>query len=389
MYNLNDYGAMIRDRARVEAYAEALRKTVRPNCVVVDLGTGPGIFAVLACQLGARLVYAIEPSGIVQVAREVAMANHCSDKIEFIEEVSSAVSLPFRADVIVSDLRGALPFFERHIPSIVDARRRFLAPKGALIPRRDTVWAAVVEAPGPYGQIVGAWENNVLGQDLNSARRLAVNRPQKVCVTSDQLLTEAHLWSTLDYSTIEDADAQGKLCWSVKRAGLAHGIVAWFDADLAEGVGLSNFPGNPTSTYGCAFFPWIQPVPLTVGRVVSLNLEARPWRNDYMWRWTTRIESGNGSVQSVCFEQSRLEGEVFSLPRLHMAEASFVPKLSEEGRIRHRALELMNGTSSLEGIARRLTIEFPSRFARWEQALSYAGALSQECSTDRPTPIKR
>ena len=108
MYGLGAYGAMIADRVRVEAYAEALRKSVRKGSVVAEIGTGPGIFAVLACQLGATRVYAIEPSEIIQVAREVAAANGCADKIEFFEELSDRVMLPGRADVILSDLRAAL-----------------------------------------------------------------------------------------------------------------------------------------------------------------------------------------------------------------------------------------------------------------------------------------
>ena len=160
---------MITDRVRVDAYAQALRKTVREGSIVAEIGTGPGIFAVLACQLGASRVFAIEPSEIIQVAREVAAANGCADKIEFFEDLSNRVTLPLRADVIFSDLRGALPLFERHIPSIVDARRRFLAPEGTLIPRRDTLWAAVVEAPKPYGELVDPWDHNQLGQDLSSS----------------------------------------------------------------------------------------------------------------------------------------------------------------------------------------------------------------------------
>ena len=128
MYSLGDYGAMLADEVRMQAYVRALRQTVKPGMVVLEIGTGPGIMAVLACHLGARRVYAIESSPIIQLARGIAAANGCADKIEFIEGVSTQVTAPIQADVIVSDLRGAVPLLETHIPSIVDARRRFLAP---------------------------------------------------------------------------------------------------------------------------------------------------------------------------------------------------------------------------------------------------------------------
>src|SRR5229473_1512043 len=180
MYNLGGYGSMIADRVRVEAYAAALRKSVREGSVVLEIGTGPGIFAVLACQFGAGRVYAIEPGEIIQVAREVAAANGCADKIEFLEELSNRVILPVRADVILSDLRGVLPLFQRHVPAIVDARRRFLAPGGTLIPRKDTLWAAIVEAPKLYNDLVNPWEHNAFSQDLSAARRLVLNNIKKV-----------------------------------------------------------------------------------------------------------------------------------------------------------------------------------------------------------------
>ena len=42
--------------------------------------------------------------------------------------------------------------------------------------------------------------------------------------------------------------------------------------------------------------------------------------------------------------------------------------------------ELMDGRASLEEIAHKLVGEFPTRFSSWQQALSYAGLISQEFS---------
>jgi len=381
MYSLDGYGSMVADRVRVDAYAEALRKTVRAGSVVVEIGTGPGIFAVLACQVGASRVYAIEPSEIIQVAREVAAANGYTDKIEFFEQFSNHVTLPTRADVIVSDLRGVLPLLERHIPAIVDARRRFLAPGGTLIARKDTLWAAIAEAPKPYGELVDPWDHNAFGQDLSPARRLIVNHVQKVSVDADRLLTVGRLWTTLDYNRVENPDVRGSLEWRVERGGTGHGLVVWFDADLVDGIGFSNAPSGRETVYGSLFFPWPQPVPLVPCQSVTVNLDAKLIEEDYVWRWSTRIEPPDGSgVPVIHFEQSQLAGEVLSRAKLHRRAATYVPRLSEEGRLRRRALELMDGRASLEHIARQLTTEFPQRFSKWEQALSYVGAVSQEYS---------
>src|SRR5260370_17555765 len=144
-----------------------------------------------------------------KVTRKVAAANGCADKIEFLEELSNRVILPVRADVILAELRGVLPLFQRHVPAIVDARRRFLAPGGTMIPRKDTLWAAIVEAPKPYGEAVAPWDRNPFGQNLSPARQLAVNDVQKVHVSSCQLWTGHRLCPTLGYASCENPDARG------------------------------------------------------------------------------------------------------------------------------------------------------------------------------------
>ncbi len=120
-YGIGGYGAMIADRMRIDAYREALRLAVGPDSIVLDLGTGTGVFAFLACELGARHVYAVEPSSVIEVAREVAHQNGLDDRTTFIHESSTRVSMPEHADVLVSDMRGVLPLFERHLPAIIDA----------------------------------------------------------------------------------------------------------------------------------------------------------------------------------------------------------------------------------------------------------------------------
>jgi protein arginine N-methyltransferase 1 len=291
------------------------------------------------------------------------------------------VTLPVRADVILSDLRGVLPLFARNVPAIVDARRRFLRPGGTLIPGKDTLWAAIVEVPKPYGELVDPWERNPFGQDLSPARQMVVNNFQRVRVSPAELLTVAQLWTTLDYGSIEDPDARGDLEWRVERTGTGHGILVWFDTELADGIGFSNAPGAPETIYASLFFPWTQPVSLVPGQAVGLFLEAKLVENDYVWRWTTRIEPPEGTDDSrIYFEQSQLTGAMLSLQQLRRTAADYVPHLSEEGQLHKRTFDLMDGKASLEEIAHRLVKDFPERFPRWEEALSYASAISQDYS---------
>jgi protein arginine N-methyltransferase 1 len=381
MYGLPGYGGMIADKARLEAYSRAVRQIVKPGSLVLEIGTGPGVFAILACQAGAGRVFAIESSEVIQVAREIAIANHCADRIEFFEDLSTNVKLPVQADAVFSDLRGVLPLFGRHIPSIVDARKRFLKPGGAFSPRKDTLWMAVVEVPKIYAEIVDPWEQSGLDQDLTPARRRVIDSFVRVRATPDQLLTEPEVWATIDYLSIENPDMAGELQWTTKRAGTGHGILVWFDADLAEGAGFSNSPSEIETVYGSMFFPWEHPVELAQGDTICAQMEAKLAGNDYVWRWATQVNpAGLGGRTRDKFDQSTLNGLVISPLPLRKGASDHVARLSDDGVMARRVLELMDGRKTLEQIAQQLAAESPQRFSRWQDAMKIAGAISQKYS---------
>lgn len=384
MYTISSYQKMIADRIRTGAYASALGQAVKPGSVVLDIGTGIGIFAMLACQFGARRVYAVEPDDAIQVAREIAAANGFADRIEFIQDLSTRVTLPERADVIVSDLRGVLPPFRHHIPSIIDARKRFLAPAGALIPRQDMLWAAVSEAPDLYERYETLCVDTNYGLDLGAARRLVSNTWQKGRVNPDQLLTRPHQWAALDYSSIESPDLNAEMTLTVLRAGTAHGLSLWFDALLGEGASFSNAPGQPELIYGSAFFPFSAPVTLADGDRVSVKLSADLVGDDYIWRWETRLfDQRSPNEIKAEFKQSTFFGVTLSPARLRKRESGHVPALDEEGQIDLLILSLMTGEHSLGDIARRVANDFPDRFKSRQDALTRVGELSLKYS-NRP-----
>src|SRR5689334_13511753 len=224
MYSLHFYGEMIANTPRVGPYVEALRAHVTPESVVLDLGCGQGLFALLACRFGARRVYAIEPDNVINIAREAAAAIGCAGRIEFFQSLSSEVTVPEPATIIISDLRGVLPWFQKHIPSIVEARQRLLAPGGVLIPRRDTLWAALVEAPEQYEKIVGPWRNRLFDVDLSAGLTRITNSWRKTRLKAEELLTEPVCWTTLDYSTVDSPDVDVKISLRAEREGVAHGV---------------------------------------------------------------------------------------------------------------------------------------------------------------------
>ena len=120
-------------------------------------------------------------------------------------------------------------------------------------------------------------------------------------------------------------------------------------------------------------------MPLEQNQTVCMGLEAKLLEEDYIWRWTTRVMPLEGSkAPPLQFEQSTLGGAVLSPKQLHRLAGDYISQLSEEGLLRRRTFELMDGRASLEEIAHKLAAEFPQPFSSWQEALSYAGPVSQE-----------
>ncbi len=309
MYSLHFYGRMIADAPRMDAYAAALRRTVKPDSVVMDLGSGPGVFALLACKLGARKVYAVEPDNVIELARQAADANGFADRIQFFESLSTEITLDERASIIVSDLRGVLPWFQQHIPSIIDARERLLARGGILIPRRDIAWAAVVDAADIYEELVAPWKTNGYELDLSAGARLITNNWRKTRVRPEQVLAEPVCWNTVDYCEVDDPDVCANISWRAARSGTAHGVAVWFDSELVDGIGFSNHPAAPELIYGNALFPFSEPVEVRANDLITLRLEAKMVGEDYVWRWDT-------DFPKVSFKQSTFFGAPLSHAQL-------------------------------------------------------------------------
>lgn len=374
-YSTAAYGRMLADATRVEAYAAALARVVRPGAVVLDLGTGTGIFALLAVRLGARRVYAVDPTDAIRTAREVARENGVAGRIEFIQDDSTRITLPERADVLVSDLRGVLPPFQEIAATLRDARERLLAPGGVLVPRADALLAAPVEAAQAWEAAAGP--ATVLGFDFAAARRTAFNEWRRGVFDPSQLLAGAAEWARMDYAALEDPDVRGGAEWRAARAGTAHGLAVWFRAELAEGVAFDSGPGSAT-IYQTAFFPFPEPVRLAAGDPVRATLEARLVGGDYLWRWDTAAEPA-GAPPAV-FRQSTFLSTLPSPERLRRHADAFVPRLSGDGRIAAFVLSRMDGGATAGQIAREVMERFPGRFGRWEAAVSHVGQLSERYS---------
>jgi protein arginine N-methyltransferase 1 len=319
-YRVRDYAAMIADARRLGAYRRALRRAVRPGSIVLDLGTGSGVLALIACRFGAKRVHAVEPGEVIELAKALARENGCADRIAFLHGKVSELKLARRADVLVSDVHGVLPYYGEGLAAILDARRRLLRRGGVMIPERDVVYAALVRERC-IARPAGAWRGNVAGLSMEAMWRAMSNALHSVRLSRADLASPARRAAVLDYRTFTGDRLDARVAWNVARGIAAQGVALWFDSRLARGVTYSNAPGRAPLIYGQKLLAWPEPVRLRAGERVCVRVRADRAGLHYVWRWNSEVLDRAGRTRCN-FEQSSFLSEPISRAWLKAGRAA-------------------------------------------------------------------
>jgi protein arginine N-methyltransferase 1 len=217
------------------------------------------------------------------------------------------------------------------------------------------------------------------------ARRIALNSwsdENSGGIRARNLLMEPQNWAVLDYMSITDPHA-GKtdIVGKAARDGTAHGLLVWFDAEIADGLGFSNGPQESqiAEVYGRGFFPLLEPVPIEKGDIITLDIEASLEDGEYDWHWFTRIQKQGDPGQILAdFKQSTSFATAFEKQGFIDRVATLRPVLGEYGEVDRFVLGLMDGRCSIAEIAEQVCLRYPSSFKGQEDALVYVFELSQQ-----------
>jgi SAM-dependent methyltransferase len=359
--------SMVFDEFRNGLYAEAIRKIVTPDSVVLDLGAGMGIHGLIAAAAGARRVYLVEPEPVVQIAKEIARANGLVDRIVVLEGTIEEVELPEQVDLIISVFTGNLLYSEDLLPSLFHARDRYLKPGGHLIPDFAELLLAPVSAPDLHAKNIGCWSEPHLGLDFSAGRRFASN--EILWLNREELkakrLAAGGVISALDLMAANQADCKGDMRCHIEKSGLCHGLLGWTRIRLGD-QWLSTDPSSPEVHWSPAVLPLDPPLTLEAGEEIGISLQ-RPAHGD--WTWTIKAASGSRRHSSFL---ARTDGP----RRLRQVAPDTCPGLNGRGQNTLRVLAMMQeGRSNME-VAQVLTEQHHSSFPNTEEALQLVQGLA-------------
>lgn len=344
---VDEHRQYLSDSVRLHAFRRAIQQVVRPGDVVVDLGSGTGVMGMLACQAGARRVYSIEQTDLIQLARALAAANGFEERITFVRALSTQADLPERADVIVADQIGQFGFEAGLWEYFADARRRFLREGGVLIPASVSLFVAPVEVPRLFGQIE-FWRERRENVDFTPAREWAVNTGYPAIFEASELLAAGVCAARVRMLDVTAAPFKLSAVSAIGRPGVLHGIGGWFEAELAPGVAITNAPAAAERIgRRSVYLPIERPVPVDRADEVRIELQADPAEG--MLTWGVEVVARSGAP-AVRFRHSTLKGMLISHEGLQRSRPSFRPKLTKYGEARRTVLQLCDGARPLHEI---------------------------------------
>ena len=242
--------AMLNDRLRVQAYDNAIKSAVRPGDVVLDIGTGSGLLAMLAVRAGASHVYACESVGIIaQKGREIITANQLSDRITVVDKRSTDLvpgsDLPEKADVLISEIVDRNLVGEGIIPTLEHALTVLVKPDARILPQSGQLFIRAFEC----AELHAAYNvDEVAGFDVSLFNEFSP------CGSSTLINLGGYTLNPLsepvlafDFCFTEPDFAANEETMEIRgtRPGMLHGLVAWFRLCVDDSNTVDNSPWRP------------------------------------------------------------------------------------------------------------------------------------------------
>jgi len=260
---------LLADRLRNDAFHRAIAARVRPGQSVVDLGSGSGIWAIVAAKCGAARVVAVEREPLLcALIERLAHENGVSAQVEVVCADVLTVELNREFDVAISETIGTSAFEEGIVAHLARARDYFVRPKGALIPEQVGLRAA----PVFLSDLAAA------GLLTSTFSSLASQVPHWVGPGRARTLARARDLLSVDVRRADPAQPlpAGHAEFSVPDASRVSGLAVWVDVRLAPGVRLTT---RASTHWGVTVLPIEppRPGPAWMRFEVDWNPKRRRW----------------------------------------------------------------------------------------------------------------
>lgn len=302
---LRVHSEMTYDRTRTNAFYRAVRRYAKGK-VVLDIGTGIGTLSLFAAKEGAKKVYAIEATGIIDVAKKIISKNGYAKQIELIKGMSTEINLPERCDILVSELIGHFGVEEDIVEIFADARKRLLKPDAVLIPASLELFIVPVQMP-EFENMLGRWNDvdgiyeELLGENYKKGIKIGELGTQydKRCSyvvdkrresMTDRFLAEPKKISYFDLYKDVSGNVAVDVKYTATRSGKMNGCVGWFKSSLTDDIEIGTSPASAPTHWHQVFFP-SENLSVNNGDKIRVKFQYRKPENEKGFRFFVQASS--------------------------------------------------------------------------------------------------
>ncbi|XP_075517943.1 protein arginine N-methyltransferase 1.6 isoform X3 [Primulina tabacum] len=229
------YLDMLNDTRRNRAFRLAIDKTITKPCHVLDIGAGTGLLSMMAARaMGlADLEDSVGSEGMVtacesylpmvKLMRKVLRANGMDRKIRVInkrsDELEVGTDIPFRADVLVSEILDSELLGEGLIPSLQHAHEKLLVENPKTVPYRATIYDGIHLVPIGMADILCVKQQQ-FAMHCNSVEE------------EIKLLSEPFKIFDFDFWRRPESSRETELHIKASNDGTIHAIISWWILQL-------------------------------------------------------------------------------------------------------------------------------------------------------------
>jgi len=258
-YYFDSYGhfgiheEMLKDEVRTLTYRNSMYNNAHlfKDKIVLDVGCGTGILCMFAKKAGAKHVYGIDMSSIIDHAKTIVKANNMENDITLIKGKVEEVVLPVeKVDIIISEWMGYCLLYESMLDTVIYARDKWLATGGSLFPDRAALYITAIE-DREYKEEKINWWDNVYGFDMSAIRNVALNEPLVDVVEAKQVVTDSCRVKEIDLNKVkvEDLNFSAPFHIRARRNDYVHAFVAYFTVEFSACHKRTGFSTGPESRY--------------------------------------------------------------------------------------------------------------------------------------------
>ena len=266
--------AIVGDSWRNEIYARALQQFVRPGMLVLEIGAGTGLLAMLAAKAGAQVITCERAPLIAERAQTIVAHNGLAERVTVIPKELSALrigfDLPRRADILVAEIVDNHLLGESVLPLYAHACRNLLASSARVLPAniaaRGMLVGGLAAGKNRMGEVMGfdlspfnVLSPSVLNSGAGGGEFVAHSDPIEVF--------------RFDLKSSHHPERESRqLQVDVTQGGVVQGFMQWNWMDFGAGITLENCPPLKSCWWPIVHL-FSEEIKVTTGEFLSLTVE--------------------------------------------------------------------------------------------------------------------